>query len=38
MLDKQCSKMGKNDGTKTKVSMNRSDEINFQTYVQSAKQ
>ena len=30
--------MGKNDGTKTKVSMNRSDEINFQTYVQSAKQ
>ena len=38
MLDKHGSKMGKNDGTKTKISMNKSEEINFQTYVQSAKQ
>ena len=30
--------MGDNLGTKTKVSMNSSEEINFQTYVESAKQ
>ena len=38
MLDKHSSRMGKHDGTKSKVSMNKSNEINFQTYVQSAKQ
>ena len=30
--------MGENFGKKTKVSMNSSEEINFQTYVESAKQ
>ena len=30
--------MGDNLGTKTKVSMNSSEEINFQTYVESVKQ
>ena len=30
--------MGDNLGTKTKVSMNSSEEINFQNYVESAKQ
>ena len=31
-------KMGENFGTKTKVSMNFPEEVNFQTYIQSVKQ